>query len=290
MRMHIDVIIATTDRAEIVGETVDWLRHQKRLPDRVIIVGAAEADLPTGLSVPFPVVEMIAAKGLCNQRNAGLDFACEKAGAIMFFDDDFFAEETYLANMERLFKSDDDLVGVTGVLLADGAQTGAIAAPDARAALLSHQARETQDDRACTWLYGCNMGFRASACAQLRFDTNLPFYGWQEDVDFSAQLMAKGKLLRSASLTGIHLGTRRGRTSGLRLGYSQVANVLYLQRKGTMRLYQGWRLLLGNLAANIIRSFRPEPEIDRRGRLRGNAIAFLDLLRGRIDPRRIITM
>ncbi|WFL78328.1 glycosyltransferase [Altererythrobacter arenosus] len=288
--MHIDVIIATTDRADIVGETISWLRNQERMPDRVVIVGAAEDDLPSGLEVPFPIVEIIAEKGLCNQRNAGLDFACAKADLVMFFDDDFFAEKHYLANMEEMFTADTDLVGVTGDLIADGAQTGAIGSSEACATLSSYHPVEERNDRSCTWLYGCNMGFRTTACETLRFDTNLPFYGWQEDVDFSARLLEFGKLTRSNALTGIHLGTRRGRTSGLRLGYSQVANVLYLQRKGTMRYYDGWRLMLGNLAANLVGSLRPEPEIDRRGRLRGNAIAFIDLLRGRMDPRRIIAM
>lgn len=288
--MHIDVIIATTDRPEIVGETVEWLRLQKRMPDRVVLVGAQPSDLPEGLDVPFPVETLTSEKGLCIQRNAGMDFVKGTADAIMFFDDDFFAEENYLANMEALFEGDDNVVGVTGDLIADGAQTGAITSDEARSTLTTYTPEGTRNDRSCTWLYGCNMGFRASACENLRFDTNLPFYGWQEDVDFSAQLMRRGKLVRTNALTGIHLGTRRGRTSGLRLGYSQVANVLYLQRKGTMRQYQGWRLLLGNLAANIFGSLWPEPEIDRRGRLRGNAIAFGDLLRGRMDPRRIITL
>jgi len=32
----------------------------------------------------------------------------------------------------------------------------------------------------------------------------------------------------------------------------------------------------------------PEPWVDRRGRVRGNLMAFRDLLRGRLDPRRIL--
>jgi len=36
-----------------------------------------------------------------------------------------------------------------------------------------------------------------------------------------------------------------------------------------------------------VKSLRPEPWIDRPGRLRGNLIAIGDLLRGRLDPARI---
>lgn len=52
----------------------------------------------------------------------------------------------------------------------------------------------------------------------------------------------------------------------------------------------GRRLLTQNLLSNLARSVRPEPHIDRRGRLLGNALALADLVRGRIDPRRIETL
>jgi hypothetical protein len=45
-----------------------------------------------------------------------------------------------------------------------------------------------------------------------------------------------------------------------------------------------------NLGANLLHAPRPEPFIDRRGRLRGNLLALGDLLRGRCDPRRILAM
>jgi hypothetical protein len=45
-----------------------------------------------------------------------------------------------------------------------------------------------------------------------------------------------------------------------------------------------------NIAANLLKSLAPEPWIDRRGRLRGNLIALLDIARGQVDPRRILTM
>jgi len=45
-----------------------------------------------------------------------------------------------------------------------------------------------------------------------------------------------------------------------------------------------------NLMANAARSFRPEPFVDRRGRLRGNMIALMDLIRGRIAPERVLEL
>jgi hypothetical protein len=45
-----------------------------------------------------------------------------------------------------------------------------------------------------------------------------------------------------------------------------------------------------NFLANAIKSIRPEPWIDRRGRLHGNALAFLDWMRGRMAPERILEL
>jgi hypothetical protein len=39
-----------------------------------------------------------------------------------------------------------------------------------------------------------------------------------------------------------------------------------------------------------VHSVRPEPFVDRRGRLRGNLLAVLDLVRGRTTPERILEL
>jgi hypothetical protein len=47
-----------------------------------------------------------------------------------------------------------------------------------------------------------------------------------------------------------------------------------------------WR----NIAANVVRSVSPEPWIDRRGRLKGNILAAIDVLIGRSSPNRIVRL
>ena len=70
--------------------------------------------------------------------------------------------------------------------------------------------------------------------------------------------------------------------------YSQIANPIYLVRKGTMPRSYAYLLIRRNVAANLLGSFRPEPWIDRRGRLAGNALALADIAIGRISPQRIL--
>ena len=72
--------------------------------------------------------------------------------------------------------------------------------------------------------------------ATLRFDEGLPLYGWQEDIDFAARVARQGgALARTDAFAGVHCGVKTARSRGLPIGYSQVANPLYLVRKGTMR-------------------------------------------------------
>ena len=45
-----------------------------------------------------------------------------------------------------------------------------------------------------------------------------------------------------------------------------------------------------NVGANLLRSLYPEPWIDRFGRLKGNMIALVDVLRGRASPVKILQL
>ena len=88
----------------------------------------------------------------------------------------------------------------------------------------------------------------------------------------------------------MHLGSKLGRTPGRKLGYSQVANPLYLARKGSYPLDHALRSIARNMAMNTLRSLWSEPYIDRRGRVVGNWLGLRDALLGRIAPEKILSM
>lgn len=285
----IHVVIATVGRAQLVRRTVDLLDLQTRRADGVMVVSVSPADVAGVEQARGAPRILFSERGLCRQRNRALDALEGQADIIVFFDDDFIPADDYLAQVEALFEGHPDIVGITGELRGDGVRHGGftieqalelLAQPDPAAAELRHRHE----------LYGCNMAIRTSAAQGMRFDENLPLYGWQEDIDFTNRLGRKGRQVSTRAVTGVHLGTSGGRTSGKRLGYSQVANIVYLKRKGTMRPDFGNRLMWNNVAANALRSLRPEPLVDRRGRFLGNMLAIFDCLRGRVDPRRILEM
>ena len=290
--MRIAIGIATRGRAAILGEVLAELSRQTRAPDRILVCHVDEADI-AGLRDRFPAVEFLTAPaGLPRQRNAILD-AVADCDAVLFLDDDFLPLPGYLGVTERILDAHPDCVVTTGTVLADGAKGPGIGVEDARAILAADTAPTDALSVAPHFNgYGCNMALRLAPLRThaLRFDEQLPLYAWYEDLDLTRRLAAHGTVLRLAGARGVHLGTKSGRVAGTRLGYSQVANAIYLARKGSYPWNRALRSAARNMAMNIVRSLAPEPWVDRRGRLRGNLIALADLLRGRMHPMRVMEL
>jgi len=292
--MRIAVIIATTGRADLLRRTVARLGRQRRRADRIVLVGVTSEDLAgvadCGVVARAPLECVLAERGLPRQRNAGLRHLAGAADLVVFFDDDFVPANDYLEVLEREFARRPELVGATAMLLADGIKSPGISFDAAVALVDRPRPAPPAGERRMPALYGCNLCVRLAAAEGIWFDEALPLYAWQEDVDFSYRLGQKGLLVYSSLLTGVHLGAKGGRTSGRRLGYSQIANPVYLLRKKTIPRGLAWQLMIRNLAANVVRSAWPEPYVDRIGRLRGNLSALGDLLAGSLHPERILEL
>jgi glycosyltransferase involved in cell wall biosynthesis len=293
-KLRIAVGIATAGRKAILSIALDLLARQSRPPDILVLCPAAAEDLDAGSveRLPFSTVVRIGKRGLTAQRNTILS-AARDADVIVFFDDDFFPQLNYLEEVERIFLGHAAVVALTGRPMQDGANGPGVEAETALRLIAADVSTPTAAVLAPTYgTYGCNMSFRMGPICQhgVLFDENLPLYGWQEDIDFSRQLAPFGRIVDANVLRGVHLGTKGGRTSGARLGYSQVANPVYLIRKGTMSVGFAAPLMWRNVLANAGRSFRPEPWIDRRGRLWGNWLALWDLATRRMSPHRILEL
>lgn len=283
--------IATTGRAPILTPTLHAIAEQTRRPDIVIVSAASAEDVEPGATdgLPFETEVLFGPKGSCPQRNAILDRLGED-DLVLFLDDDFLIAPDFLARLEGLFAAHDDVVMITGTVIADGVSGPGLSPGDAADMLRSAPPPEAPDAIHPIWNgYGCNFAVRMAPVRRhgLRFDEKLPFYGWLEDVDFSGQVRRHGEVVRAAGLLGVHLGTKLARSPGRRLGYSQVANPLYLLRKGTIRRKHAFSILRRNVVSNIVYTPVPRPWTDSRGRLVGNLLAFRDLMRGRCDPERV---
>ena len=160
---------------------------------------------------------MLGPRGLTCQRNAILE-QVRDFDVVVFFDDDFLPTPSYLQVVERVFATQDDVVMVTGLVIADGIIGPGLSLEDARSWLAVFGAikRDWHELEKVTNGYGCNMALRVSAveAGQCRFDEKLPLYGWLEDVDFSLRLGQRGRIVKAMAAQGVHLGIKKGRVLG----------------------------------------------------------------------------
>lgn len=285
---RVAVAMATLGRPHVASETLRRLMDNQSLRPAAVVVSCVRSE-DAGEIAGRPGVTVVTGRpGLAAQRNAALDALPRDIDVVAFFDDDFVADSDWLAVAARLFRDEPDIVGLTGAVVADGIKGPGLTFQEADR-LLADAPPEGDALIERFSPYGCNMAFRRSAVGQVRFDERLVLYGWLEDRDFGAALArGGGRLVKCLAARGVHMGVKGGRMAGDRLGYSQVVNPLYMLRKGTMTYRQVLDHLFRNISSNLALAARPEPFIDRRGRLRGNLRGLTDVLRGRLEPERAV--
>ena len=284
--------IATRGRCTILAETIAFLAAQKRQPDQILVAYAEPADIGDAPG-QFPRVTFVQAPlGLTRQRNAILTLALD-SDLLLFIDDDFYLDSEYLTIAERFFEENPDVVASTGRVLADDVKGPGLTVVQAKSIIAaSSGAQCEQQISPIFFAYGCNMCLRLAPIRKnnLRFDETLPLYGWYEDWDFSRQLAVFGAVVHISNACGVHLSTKVGRITGVRMGYAQVANPIYLARKGTFPWSHVFKFIVGPCLKNLVRSLAPEAHIDRLGRFCGNLAAFRDLLTGTLSPTQIVDL
>lgn len=292
-RLKVAVGIPTSGRRDQLRLTLENLAHQKQLPERVLVCPADpnDFDRAAAMALPFPVVCVESPRGLSVQRNAIVRMACEAEDVLVFFDDDFYATSDYIEQSSGLMASEADIAIATHHPTLDGASNRGITHDEAIRTIRRVELEPLPSLRVGPTYagYGCNMVIRLSLVRKhnIWFDENLPLYSWLEDVDFSRRLSPFGRIVECNRLRGVHLGTKCGRTSGVRFGYSQIANPMYMFRKGSMDLPYALRQMSRNVAMNTLFALWPEPWIDRVGRFKGNTIALRHLLSGELHPLKV---
>jgi len=293
--MKISAIICSINRPAILHDTVVSIARQRRRPAEILIVTPGEQHvLPETLAMPG-VRLVIGPLGLPSQRNAGLDRVNAECDLVAFFDDDIELSESYLEEMAKLFAENPDIRVASGRLLHDGGRSTIITRPQARQMCLDHDAhclcsKGAANFRRANSAYGCNMIVRHAAARNVRFDEGLPLYAWLEDRDYSHRATKGGHPpVEFPRAIAVHLGARSGRIGGVRMGFSEIINPIYLWNKNrTFPLHyiivQYWlRCVVGNVLGILTR----DSEYDRPGLLRGNLIGFRYLISGSWDPKYI---
>jgi len=291
--MRLVVIVASIGRREVLERMLRHLERQDRAPDEVVLSIVDPNDAPGLDALRLNVRALFGPKGLAAQRNTALRSVLPHADIVTFLDDDFLLAEEYLARVEAAFEKHLDVAVVHGNVVADGVCGAGLTFEEGLAALEAARPRRRDENPRIvnhSSAYGCNMSFRASLIGDLSFDERLVLYGWQEDRDFSFRVGRRGRVVEISNIVGVHLGVKGGRVNGVRLGYSQIVNPIYLVGKGTMPVHSAANLMLRNLTANTVKSWRPEPWVDRRGRLRGNMLGLAHVMSGRVEPEHVLKL
>lgn len=286
--LRIALGIASAGRPSILRETIDYLTGLPDQAERLIVCVPVIED-PAGLADRRDVDVIVGSRGLTAQRNRIIQAAAADTDVLIFLDDDFIPAATFLSRMAAVFATKPDVAIATGEVLADGVLDGGLSM--AKALEVLYTAGEGAEHVADVYnAYGCNMAVRLAPVVEhaLTFDEQLPLYGWLEDVDFSRSVARHGRSVYVEGARGVHLGVRSGRQPGRRLGYSQVANPVYLIRKGTMSKGRAIAQIGRNILANMSGILLKDRLIDRWGRLNGNLLALTDLVVGRASPSRIL--
>lgn len=286
------VIIPTVGRRELVARTAAHLARQTTPPALLVISVPAAADAPVLDGLPFPVEVVTGRKGTTAQRNRALESVLDRCELVTFFDDDFVPAPDYLEIVAHALRTEPGWAVIRGEF-EDGARKGGFTFDEGRERLDKLiAARPPGPARVTDHVggHGTNFSFRAADVGSLRFDERLPLHGWQEEIDFTSQMRRAGRIVSLGDLLGIHLAVRNTRSNGISFGYTQIVNPVYLVRKGTLPLGFALELMCRNIAANTLRCLRPEPHVDRRGRLRGNLLGAFHVLTGRIEPERVLRL
>ena len=288
----IAVVIASTERPDMLSKSLALILNQSRMPDEIIVSVVSDADFP---GPPFPnrVRRVISAPGLCAQRNAGIDAVTSRPLFVAFLDDDVLIHEHFLRNMESIFRSRPDAILVMGHLLANGnisfdeAKALILSPPDCGSDTGQYYPVEAPYGR----VYGANMCIRFSLLEHERFDERLALYSAMEDVDIGTRARRYGEVGYYFGSLAVHLRTPGGRISHRALGFSEVMNPMYLGCKGTIPkrhaiLKFALRMPLRNAILACVTGQRHE----RWHRLIGNLHAIRDIMRRRIEPERVIDL
>jgi GT2 family glycosyltransferase len=285
----ISVVIASLGRKAVLHETVLSILKQTLLPAEIVI-SVPSLDHVEDRTRELPRVRVvIAPRGSSAQRNHAVRSLPDTCRYVAFFDDDMELDVHWLERMFDMVDSDPDVVLATGVLIADGAGSGGIPREAAKRLVDGDSAGQGKGSAEITDVPGvqANHMFCCRWLAdELSFDERLPLYGWLEDLDFSLRARVYGRIVRTSSCRSVHLAHQSGRVSGYRLGYSQIMNPVYIMKKGTgltprkvMRVF--WLPVLLKNACMFWNRVRRE-------RFVGHLRAISMLLRGRIEPERVV--
>jgi GT2 family glycosyltransferase len=280
IQSEIAVLITTKGRPSLVADLIKLLHAQTRPPDHIFVVGSHPDDLISLDRGDSKLTCLLGRKG----RSARVNDAIMAAGGdyryLVFFDDDFLPSRFWIEQALGLFTSSPDIIGITGQIVAGGADSHGVSPIDARTIVDLRDGFPIEGPSldARYGLLGCNMAVRRAAVGGVWLDETLPVGSWLADADFCARIARRGRVGRAPQMYGVKMNQHLNREAGKVIGLAQIVNSAQLARKGSFSLGFAAKFMAQSIFANGLRALLPEPYIDRRGRLLGNLQGLYKLM------------
>jgi glycosyltransferase involved in cell wall biosynthesis len=264
-----DLVVATVDRTDELGNLLDSLEAQQYERLRVIVVDQNDDDRVAAFleGRPFRLERIRAGRGLSHARNAALPLV--EADVVAFPDDDCVYPAGTLERVARRFAADPELSGVTGRAEDDGGTSSSSWKPDA--AVLT-------DDNLWNRAISFTIFLRGELVRQVgTFDERLGVGSrepWSsgEEIDYLVRAVRRGARVEYDPTLVIRHAVRE---DDVHLGARDGASVGYLLRKHAYPARVVARMLVrpfGGFVAACVRLDRGRAQYQLatfRGRVRG---------------------
>jgi GT2 family glycosyltransferase len=292
---QIFVAIPTCNRETQLRLILQDLNQQSVRPNRIAIVDSSDkseimCDNTFDLVIKHFHVNI---KSAAQQRNIALDYLQGESATnsiVFFLDDDVRIEGTYIEEILKVFDSDKDVVGISGITIQDPIRTvkrnsftdwiGATGEPGkiTRAGINIAVRNSSHCGLVSEWLIGCS-AWRLNSIGNLRFESDFQGNSIYEDVIFSYRMKEKGKLLVLPTILIHHNLSQINRASVEKTMSDWVLNRRRLLSYDIEKKLSKWRMLLHDLVLIVFLFFKSlEGNRDAWSRFKGIAKGLLKLL------------
>ena len=281
----VSIIIPTLNRASSLARTLGFISKSSILPDEVIIIDQSPIDtaekikeLCDSQTLKIKYIH-INEQSLTKARNVGLE-SCEN-DIVIFMDDDIDIGIDTIKNIKLLFK--DNSISLVGGI-DSGSPPKKLSLPSLiffRSSFFKRYKghvsmagygvfpQNPQEKTSTEWAMGFFFAIRKSLAQKwgLKFDENLKYYAYAEDLDFTYRYFLKSreenlKCIMSTAATVLHNVSREYRLQSRQRTFMEICHRRYIMARHGNTVLRQIIMLWSDIGAALMRTKRGEPVSD----------------------------
>ncbi len=281
----VSIIIPTLNRASSLARTLGFISKSSILPDEVIIIDQSPIDTAEKIKELCDSQKLktkyihISEQSLTKARNVGLE-SCEN-DIVIFMDDDIDIGIDTIKNIKLLFK--DNSISLVGGI-DSGSSPKELSLPSLiffRSSFFKRYKghvsmagygvfpQNPQGETPTEWAMGFFFSIRKSLAQKwgLKFDENLKYYAYAEDLDFTYRYFLKSreenlKCIMSTAATVLHNVSKEYRLPSRQRTFMEICHRRYVMSKHGNSILRKLIMLWSDIGTAILRIKRGEPVSD----------------------------